>query len=73
VDVPLQNIDSKDLGWKFFEWNILRRFGRYSAIWCVAKSRSPAGMTERKATTEAEAQAKGCACAASLFNSLFLL
>jgi hypothetical protein len=30
VDVPLQNIDSKDLGWKFFEWNILRGFERYS-------------------------------------------
>jgi hypothetical protein len=29
--VWLQNIDSRDLVWKIFEWNILRRVGRYSA------------------------------------------
>jgi hypothetical protein len=47
--VWLQNIDSRDLGWKIFGMKILGGEGQ--------KSRSPTGMTEEKQT----AKAKGCA------------
>jgi hypothetical protein len=52
----LQNIDSRDLGWKISECNILRDLGgiRLSGLPCGMKSRFPSGMTTRGAKAEAK-------------------